>query len=88
MADGDAQSQPEAGDENARCSKCHKDLSADKFGVKNNGQRYKTCTTCRTAEQERRRKRAARSDDIERDPEVQQDDDDRSVSDPLKSMAS
>jgi hypothetical protein len=42
----------------------------------------------RTTEQERRRKRAARSDDIERDPEVQQDDDDRSVSNPLENMAS
>jgi hypothetical protein len=90
MADGGAQSQPEAGGEKARCSKCHKDLSANKFGVKNNGQRYKTCTTCRTAQTERRRKRG---EDIERDPglepepAVQQDDEDRSVSDPLENMA-
>jgi hypothetical protein len=94
MADGDAQSQPEAGDEKARCSKCHTDLSENKFGVKNNGHRYKTCTPCRTAEQERRRRRAARNEDIERDPElepepaVQQDDEDRSVNDPLENMAS
>jgi hypothetical protein len=96
MADGDAQSPPEASDEKARCSKCHKDLSANKFGVKKNGHQYKTCTRCRTAEQERRRKRkrGAQTEDIERDtesepePAVQQDDEDRSVSDPLENMAS